>query len=90
MVQIMTHRENVQKTLLTALQGAQVEVLDPREDDCHLEAIVVAEQFEGLSLVHQHRLVMSCLADQFEEGLHALALKTYTPKQWEEHHARAN
>lgn len=86
----MTHREKVQETLINALKNAYVEVLDPRQDDCHLEAIVVAEQFEGLSLIHQHRLVMGCLADQFEEGLHALALKTYTPKQWKESHARPN
>ena len=86
----MTHRENVKNALMNALKGAHIDVLDPREDDCHLEAIVVAEQFEDLSLVHQHRLAMNCLTDQFEEGLHALALKTYTPKQWEERHARSN
>ncbi len=81
----MTTREFVQKHLQNALEGAHIEVLDPREDDCHLEAIVVYEKFEGLGLVQQHQLVMNTLKDHFDGGgLHALALKTYTPKAWEE------
>ncbi len=81
----MTTREFVQKHLESALEDASVEVLDPRGDDCHLEAIVISKQFEGLSLVKQHQLVMNTLKDHFDGGgLHALALKTYTPKTWKE------
>ena len=77
----------VKETLESALSGATVEILDPRNDDRHLEAIVIAEQFEGLPLIKQHQLVMNCLKDHFEEGLHALSLKTFTPAAW---NARSN
>lgn len=83
----MNQREIVKKALESALEGAQIEVLDPRGDDRHLEAIVITQQFEGLSLIQQHRLVMEALKNHFDEGLHALKLKTYTPDTW---HARSN
>lgn len=83
----MSQREIVKEALESALDGAKVEVLDPRGDDRHLEAIIIAKQFEGLPLVKQHQLVLNSLKNQFNEGLHALKLKTYTPDAW---NARAN
>jgi len=72
----------IKKTLKTALPDSEVYVLDPRNDQVHLEAIVISPLFIGATLVKQHRMVMQPLNDHFKEGLHALALKTYTPEQW--------
>ena len=83
----MSQREIVKKTLESVFVAAQIEVLDPRGDDRHLEAIVISSQFEGLSLIKQHQLVMDALKNHFNEGLHALQLKTYTPDAW---NARSN
>lgn len=66
-----------------AMPGAKVFVSDPLQDGQHLQAIVVYEGFRGLSLVQQHRKVLSSLSQQFEGPLHALAVKTFTPDQWE-------
>ena len=60
-----------------------VHILDPREDDVHLEAVVISETFEGKSILQQQREVMSILTDEFNNSLHALALKTYTPDRWD-------
>ncbi|EDM26119.1 hypothetical protein LNTAR_04696 [Lentisphaera araneosa HTCC2155] len=35
-------------------------------------------------MIKQHRLVNECLKEELNNGLHALALKTYKVKQWEE------
>jgi stress-induced morphogen len=43
---------------------------------------VICPQFEGLSLVKQHQLVMKSLTQGFATNVHALALKTFTPTQW--------
>lgn len=64
------------------LEDARVEVLDPREDGIHLEAIVISESFKDLSLIKRQRIVMGALKDLFETGLHALGLKTFTPEEW--------
>jgi stress-induced morphogen len=73
----------IKNCIQSAIEGAEVVVLDPRNDGIHLEAVVVSEKFTGLPLFKQHQMVMKSLKDQFETGLHALGLKTFTPKEWE-------
>ena len=44
--------------------------------------VIVSPQFEGLSLVKQHKLVKATLKEDIAE-MHALTLKTYTPAKYE-------
>lgn len=73
----------VQATIEAALPGSKVAVRDLVGDGDHLEAIVIADQFQGLSLLKQHQLVMEALKESLQERLHAIKLKTYSPEQWE-------
>lgn len=75
--------ENLKDQIAAAVDATHVEILDPRKDGVHLEAIVVAKKFENAPLLARHRLVMNSLKQNFKEDLHALALKTYTPDEWE-------
>lgn len=50
----------------------------------HYDAIVVSESFAGKTMMQQHRIVYAALADQMQTTIHALALKTYTPEQWQQ------
>ncbi|HBC41502.1 MAG TPA: BolA family transcriptional regulator [Pseudanabaena sp.] len=50
----------------------------------HYDAIVVSESFAGKTMMQQHRMVYAALADQMQTTIHALALKTYTPEQWQQ------
>jgi len=50
----------------------------------HYDAIIVAESFAGKTMMQQHRMVYAALADQMQTTIHALALKTYTPEQWQQ------
>lgn len=52
-------------------------------DGTHFEAVIVSPEFEGKSLLERHKLVYEVLGDAMKERIHALSLKTYTPKQWE-------
>ena len=80
----MTAKTDTIKTIiLTALPHSQVTVLDPNNDGEHFQALVVSPAFEGLPLVKQHQLVMKALKESFETSVHALALKTFSPSQWE-------
>ena len=46
----------------------------------HLQVTVISSEFNGLSLVKQHKLVYSALKEELaSEAIHALALKTETP-----------
>ncbi|MFT5127402.1 MAG: stress-induced morphogen [Rhodothermales bacterium] len=76
--------DDIKSTILAALPDAEVIVEDPMNDGAHFQAIVISPSFEGLRLVNQQRAVMSALKDAFAEGVHALALKTYTPARWQQ------
>ena len=72
-----------------ALPGAQVEIQDTTGTGDHFEARVVSPAFSGKTLVEQHQLVYAPLQDLLKTGeLHALALKTYSPEQWQRLGAR--
>ena len=75
--------ESIKEAILDAFESeAEVHVLDPREDGMHLEAIIVSPEFENLGPLERQQKVMPHLKDHFEAGLHALGMKTYTPKEW--------
>jgi acid stress-induced BolA-like protein IbaG/YrbA len=63
---------------------ADVEVKDSTGAGNHFEARVVSAAFEGQGMLAQHRAVYAPLQPWLATGeLHALALKTYTPAQWQ-------
>jgi len=50
----------------------------------HFQVLVVSPAFEGKGLVDQHQMVYGVLREALgSERIHALALKTYTPDQWQ-------
>lgn len=70
------------KQLIAA--GLETTHLEVSGDGRHFEAVVVSEAFEGKAMLKQHRLVYAALGDRFDtEAVHALSIKTYTPRQWE-------
>jgi stress-induced morphogen len=71
--------DDVKGLIEGALPGAAVEVIDEGGGD-HLRVDVTASQFEGLSLIDQHRLVKNAVRERSETGeLHSLTVKTSVP-----------
>jgi len=79
----MLNPEEIKATIERALPGAIVQVEDLTGGGDHFQAVVVSSAFEGKGLVDQHRLVYEVLKEAMVGDIHALALKTYTPAQWE-------
>jgi BolA protein len=50
--------------------------------ESHYKAVVVSEQFEGLSRLKRHQHVYGTLGELMGE-FHALALHTYTAQEWQ-------
>ena len=48
----------------------------------HLEAIIVSDNFENKSLIDRHKIVYGLLGDLLNHEIHALSMKTLTPKEW--------
>ena len=84
--------DRLTEDLRTALAAEHVEVHDESHrhrghagalEGGHFDAIIVSTRFEGLGLVERHRAVYAVLGDLGERRVHALALKTFTPEEWQ-------
>lgn len=55
----------------------------PAGSETHFRIIVVAPAFDGRSLVDRHRMVYEALGDELRAGVHALAITSRSPGEWE-------
>jgi acid stress-induced BolA-like protein IbaG/YrbA len=75
------HPDQIRSLIESGIPGARVRVLG--DDGVHFEAVVACEDFRGLSTVKQHQLVYRTLGARMGTDIHALALKTCTPEEWQ-------
>jgi stress-induced morphogen len=77
-------QDEIKTTLEKALPDSMVRVDDLTGGGDHFQVWIIAPGFAGKSLVEQHQMVYGVLKDALgSEQIHALALKTYTPEQWD-------
>jgi stress-induced morphogen len=76
--------DEIRSTLEEALPGSTIRVDDLTGGGDHFQVWIVSQSFQGKSLLDQHQMVYGILREALgSERIHALALKTYTPEQWE-------
>lgn len=84
----------IEEKLTEALQPRQLDVIDEShlhaghggarpEGETHFRVMIVSALFEGESRVARHRMVTKALAAEMNNPIHALSLKTLTPKEAE-------
>ena len=77
----MISAEEIVRRIQEAIPGARATVQDIGGGN-HWSAVVVAEAFDGVSLVEQHKMVYAPLKNAMaDQSIHALKLKTMTPAQ---------
>ena len=64
------------------LPGSQVRV--QTDGQGHYEALIISAAFEGERSVRRHQLVYQTLGTRVGNEIHALALKTFTPEEWQD------
>jgi len=50
--------------------------------ETHYKVTAVSEAFEGIGAVKRHQKMYGFLSEALANGVHALALHTYTPSEW--------
>ena len=60
----------------------------PPGSESHFKVIIVATEFERLGLVKRHQAVYAALSELISGGIHALALHTLSPKEWQSQESR--
>ncbi|MCL7750957.1 BolA/IbaG family iron-sulfur metabolism protein [Guyparkeria hydrothermalis] len=83
-----TRAQWIEDTLRAELAPSHLEITDESAQhagdriESHFRVVVVSDRFDGLPLIRRHRLAQDPLKPAFEQGLHALALHTYSPAEW--------
>lgn len=73
--------EQIKHLIEAGIPGCQVFVNG--DDGAHFDATVISEAFAGQSMVKQHQMVYATLGNRMQSEIHALALRTLTPDQWQ-------
>lgn len=86
----MTIQAAIESALTGALNPSHLEVINesymhnvPAGSETHFKVVIVSSHFEGKRSVARHQQVYSFLQEQLDGPVHALALHTYTPEEWQ-------
>jgi len=84
----------IEQKLLSAFSPLHLDVINesnnhnvPPGSESHFKVTIVSNNFENERLIKRHRAVNSVLAEELAEKIHALALHTYTEKEWHDYYA---
>ncbi|GKX62360.1 transcriptional regulator BolA [Pragia fontium] len=55
----------------------------PAGSESHFKVVIVSAAFEGKRPVLRHQMVYQILAQELQQQVHALALHTHTPEEWQ-------
>jgi stress-induced morphogen len=75
--------DDIRARIRAALPDADVEVTDTTGGGDHFSATVVSAAFSGKAAVDRHRLVYAALGEAMRGPIHALALVTETPEEYQ-------
>ncbi|WKX27392.1 transcriptional regulator BolA [Tatumella ptyseos] len=82
-------RQTIEEKLYQAFSPTHLDVQNesyrhnvPAGAESHFKVIIVSEQFADQRFLARHRSIYSVLSAELAGGVHALALHTYTPKEW--------
>jgi BolA protein len=83
--------EQIKKLLNEALKPEQIEIIDDsaahaghsgaQSGGGHYYVTIVADAFEGKSLVQRHQLIYKALGDMMKQQIHALGINALTPTE---------
>lgn len=83
-------RETIEEKLRVEFEPAHLEVIDesyrhnvPAGAESHFKVVIVSNRFEGERVLSRHRAIYAVLAVELASKVHALALHTYTVKEWD-------
>lgn len=90
----MNIESTIEQKLLTAFSPLHLDVINeshqhnvPQGSESHFKVVIVSKNFEGERLIKRHRAINQLLATELSEHIHALALHTYTEKEWHDYYA---
>jgi acid stress-induced BolA-like protein IbaG/YrbA len=77
----MVTPESIKDDIALGMSTSYVTVVG---DGQHFEAVVVSEEFAGMSRIQRQLRVNKALGVRITTDIHALSMKTFTPQEWQE------
>ena len=84
-------QDSLESKLKTGLKLTHLEVVNeshmhsvPPNSETHFKVVAVSADFDGKRSVARHQLIYKIVADELHGPVHALALHTYTPAEWQD------
>ena len=89
----MTIQARIEEKLLAAFSPLHLDVVNESHQhnvapgsESHFKVTIVTHEFEGERLIKRHRAINAVLATELAQDIHALALHTYTEKEWHDYY----
>ena len=86
----MNVQSSIEETLRNGFAPSHLSVINeshmhnvPPGSESHFKLVVVSREFEGKRKVARHQMVYQQLDVYLAGGVHALAMHTYTPEEWQ-------
>ena len=86
----MSVKNTLVEKLLATFQPDHLDVVNeshmhsvPPGSETHFKLVIVSEQFASMRAVARHQAVYKALAEELQNGVHALALHTYSVAEWQ-------
>jgi len=83
-------QDSIEAKLRSSLEPSHLEVINeshmhnvPKGSETHFKVVVVSARFDGLSPVKRHQLVYGALNEEMKNGVHALAITSRSPTEWD-------
>ncbi|NIH15385.1 transcriptional regulator BolA [Serratia symbiotica] len=83
-------REQIEAKLMVTFEPTHLDVVDesyrhnvPVGSESHFKVVLVSDRFIGERLITRHRSIYGVLSEELANGVRALALHTFTLKEWE-------
>jgi BolA protein len=87
----MQIQQTIEAKLAAALKPMAMQVINesgnhnvPPGSESHFKLVLIADAFASTSLLARHRRINEILAEELAGPVHALAIHTYTPAEWQE------
>ena len=80
--------QDIKSLIEAGIDGS--EAIVEGDDGTHFQAVVISDEFEGLSLVKKHQLVYKTLGDKMKAEIHALSISPLTRAEFEESKKKNN
>lgn len=87
-------QSRIEEKLQAAFTPAALQVINeshmhsvPPGSETHFKVVVVSDKFAGKRSVARHQAIYQTLSEEVQGPVHALAIHTYTPEEWQANQA---